>query len=44
MLNGLSTLTMKLSRWETGEKVRQGAGCTNKQMLSAESDKWGAES
>lgn len=35
MLNGLSTLNMELSRWETirGEKVRQGAGCTNKHVL-----------
>lgn len=34
-LNELSTLTLKLSRWKMvrGEKVRQGAGCTNKQMI-----------
>lgn len=43
MLNGLSTLTMKLRRQETvREKVRQRAGCTKKQVLSTEAVKWRA--
>lgn len=34
-------MTMKLTRQETiREKVRQGAGCTKKQMLSTEAVKW----